>query len=364
MPLVQADDFRKLSIGLLTAAGARDAEASVLTESLVFASLHAHDTHGAGHLYTYVNAYLGLGPFGNTRQEDGEPIIVRETAATLAIDANWCLGFKVAWDATLKVIEKAKQTGIAAATMHRCSHVGALNFYTHEIVRNDMIGLAFAGAGAIAPPHGGTQRMLGTNPISIGVPAGEEYPFLADMSTAAGTAAEINRYLAIGGGLPEGLILDNDGEPTTDPTKFSMRAAGGEPQGAMQNMGGGHKGYALQLAVEMLGGIWSGLLSGQESFIGGRFNNPMSIIAVNVSFFQDLDAFKAKVDARIRELRASRKKAGVERILIPGERGFRAQETRLKEGLPIIPHEWERIVEQAEKLNVPLPDVESAAARG
>lgn len=358
MPQLLADDFRKLSLDLLRAAGTRDAEAKVLTEALIFASLHAHDTHGAGHLPTYVNSYLGQGPFGNTPQMDGEPIIVRESPGTIAIDANWCLGQKVAWDATLAVIEKARNSGIAAATVHQCSHVGALNFYTHEIVKNDMIGMAFAGAGAIAPPFGGTQRMLGTNPVSIGVPAGEEYPVLIDMSTAASTAAEIGRYLAIGGELPPGLILDNDGEPTTDPSKFTMRAGGGDPQGAMQNMGGGHKGYALQLAVEMLGGVWSGLISGQQSFVGGRFNNPISIIAINVSFFQDIEAFKAKVDSRIREIKDSKKRQDVDEIFIPGERGFRAREKRLKEGFPIIPHEWERIVQLAEQLNVALPDVE------
>ncbi len=360
MPNLTVDQFRQLSLDLFAAAGASRAEAEAVTDSLVFASLHGHDTHGAGHLPIYINNFLGIGPFGGGLNKDGQVIIVQESPATVSIDADWCLGQKVAMDATRMVIAKAKNTGIAAATIQRCTHTGALGYFVHEIVQNDMIGLAFTGAAAVSPPTGGAQRMLGTNPLSIGVPAGSEYPLLIDMATSANTWAGIGPLLASGQPLPEGILLDDDGEPTTDPSNFG-RGIGPEVKGAMQNMGGGHKGYAIQLAVEMLGGIWPGLISGNENFATGKFNNPTSIIAINVSFFQDIDAFKQKVDSRIRELKGARKAPGANDILIPGERGFRTKERRLKEGMPIIDHYWHEIAELAEKLNVPLPALDPVA---
>lgn len=360
MPLISVEQFRKLSMDLFAAAGATEDEARAATESLVFASLHGHDTHGAGHIPLYINMYLGVGPFAGSVLKGAQVTIVKESPATVSIDANWSLGQKVAMDATRMVIEKARNSGIAAATIQRCSHTGALGYFVHEIVQNDMIGMAFTCAAAVSPPWGGTQRMLGTNPLSIGVPAGQEPPLLIDMATSANTWAGIGPLLAKGGPLPEGILLDNNGEPTTDPRYFT-RGVGPDVQGAMQNMGGGHKGYAIQLAVEMLGGIWPALMSGNENFATGKFNNPTSIIAINVSFFQDINAFKAKMDSRIRELKGSRKKQGVEEILIPGERGARVREKRLKEGIPIIDHYWQEIAELAEKLNVPLPQGQPVA---
>ncbi|HZP27199.1 MAG TPA: Ldh family oxidoreductase [Dehalococcoidia bacterium] len=355
MPQLSVDQFRKFSMDLFAAAGASKAESTAVTDSLIFASLHGHDTHGAGHLPLYINNYLGIGPFGGSVNKDGKVTIVKESPATIAIDANWCLGQKVAMDATQMVIEKAKVTGIAAATMYQCTHTGALGYFVYEIVKNDMIGLAFTGAAAVSPPWGGAERMLGTNPLSIGVPAGKEYPLLIDMATSSNTWAGIGPLLA-SGKIPDGMLLNDDGEPSNDPRDFSR--PGAEQRGAMQNMGGGHKGYALQLAVEMLGAVWPGLITGNENFATGKFNNPTSIIAINVSFFQDLQAFKDKIDSRIREIKSSKKKSGVDEILIPGERGFKAQERRVKEGIPIIDHYWHEIVGLAEKLNVPLPEGE------
>ena len=149
MPQLSVDQFRKFSMDLFAAAGASVAEATAVTDSLIFASLHGHDTHGAGHLPLYINNYLGIGPFGGSVNKDGQVTIVKESPATIAIDANWCLGQKVAMDATQMVIEKAKVTGIAAATMHQCTHTGALGYFVNEIVQADMIGLAFTGAAAV-----------------------------------------------------------------------------------------------------------------------------------------------------------------------------------------------------------------------
>jgi len=351
MPNISVEQFRDFSNRMFEAAGATAREARTVTESLLFASLRGHDTHGVGHMPLYIESYLGTGNFGLNKS--AKPT-VNETPATYAINADGGQGQQACLEATEKVIEKAKQTGIAAATVGNNTHNGALSYYVDKIAQNDMIGIAFTCSGACTPPWGGTERILGTNPIAFGIPAGEEFPIIIDMSTSAATWMGLLPKIMHGGPLPEGWVLDDDGEPTTDPDKFTMPRQDGV-RGAMNNMAGNHKGYAIQLAVEMLGGILPWLMTSNEAMGTGRLTTPMFIIAINVSFFQDIEAFKRKVDQRIREIKNSKKKQGVEEILIPGERGFRLQEQRLREGVPIAENYWALISELAEKLNVPLP---------
>lgn len=356
MPNVSVAEFRDFSNRIFQAVGATQEDAEIITESLLFASLRGHDSHGAGHMPLYIQNYLGRGFSIN---KDYKPRIVNETPATIAVDADYGLGQKVCMDVTNKVIEKAKTTGIAAGTVGKNTHNGALAYYVDKIVHNDMIGLAFTGAGACAPPYGGVERMLGTNPVGISIPAGEEFPIVIDMATSSATWMGLMPKLMRGDPIPEGVLLDDEGNPTTDPEKFTTPAAP-EIHGAMNNMAGNHKGYAIQLAVEMLGGIFPGMLTGNEATTGGRLTTPMFIIAINVSFFQDIDAFKAKVDSRIREIKNSKKRKGVDEILIPGERGFRLQEKRLKDGIPIPDAYWKQIQEHATALNVPMPEMATA----
>jgi LDH2 family malate/lactate/ureidoglycolate dehydrogenase len=356
MPTVTVQQFEAISTKLFIAAGAREDEAKTITESLLFASLRGHDTHGVGHLPLYVRNYLGGGPFGGMNKE-GSMTIVRETPATVVIDANWCLGQKVAMRATEMLVEKARKTGISAATINHATHIGALSFYTAKIVEHDMIGIGFVCAGACTPPLGGVERLLGTNPMSIGIPTKKEPPIIVDMATSATTWMGLLPMLARGGGrLPEGLILDDHGEPTTDPGQFSLPWSK-EEHGAIANMGGGPKGYSIQVAVEMLGGVLPALMTGNEIFKEGKFNNPCFLMAINIAFFQDVEAFKEKVDARATEIRASKKMSGVDAIHLPGERSFRTQQKRLKEGIPIHEKDWEEIAKLADELKIDLPSI-------
>jgi len=203
--------------------------------------------------------------------------------------------------------------------------------------------------------------MLGTNPIAFGIPANEEQPIIIDMTTSSSSWAGLRPYMAAGQ-LPPGLVLDSEGEPTTNPADFSYGSSGN--MGFLDNMAGTHKGYALQLAVEMIGSIFPGMMTGNEVGKGGKLNNPALIMAINIAFFQDVDAFKAKVDARIREIKGSKKKKGVEEILLPGERGARTMEKRLKDGIPVHEAYWEEIEAAAQHLGVDLGDFVGAASRG
>jgi LDH2 family malate/lactate/ureidoglycolate dehydrogenase len=353
MPTVSVEQFQAISTALFSAAGASSADGQAATESLLWASLRGHDSHGFGHLPIYVRGYTGGGRFGEVNR-DGTLVVLRETPSTFVIDADWGLAQKAMMTAVEMAIEKAHTAGVVACTLCRTGHTGALGYYTSQIVDNDMIGMIFSCSGAASAPYGGAERMLGTNPISIGIPAGAEPPIIVDMATSSTTWLGIERLLDGGGSIPEGLVLDDDGEPTTDPTKFFGAPSSAEQRGTMASFGRDHKGYAIQLAVEMLGGILPALMTGNEVWLEGKLQVPSLIVVVNVSRFQDVDEFKQTVDSRIRQLKGSRRANGAGEIHVPGEKGFRMKETRVKTGIPIPDEDWKQIEELAAELDVDL----------
>lgn len=218
MPNVTVDQFRTIADKIFKTAGATDREIGALVDALVWASLHGHDTHGLGHFPMYVRGYTTGGPLG-TVKKGGEYRIVNDTPATVAIEADWCLGHYVTNEATDMVIEKAKKTGIAIGTVANCTHNGALGFYANKIVDNDMVALLFTCSGAASPPWGGVDRMLGTNPLAVGIPAKDEYPIIIDMGTSSTTWAGLNLHRRAGN-LPPNLFLNEEGESTTDLSLF------------------------------------------------------------------------------------------------------------------------------------------------
>ncbi len=354
MPVITVKQFEETCRTVFGAVGVSDEDIRVITDSLMFASLRGHDSHGIGHLAAYVRGYMGQRSNFAGVKKDAKPRILRETPATVMIDADRCIGPRVTMWATEIIINKAKTSGIAAATVHNCVHNGTMAYYMDKIARADMIGMGFTNAGAASPPWGGVERMLGTNPFGMGFPAKECPPIVIDMSTSSTSWAGIQPMVASGKFAP-GIIQDEFGEPTTDPSKFS-RGGQGPNKGAMQNMSGNHKGFAIQLATEVLGGILPSLMTGNEVSMDKSFNNPSFLVAINISFFQDLDSFKQKMDFRIKQLKASKKKPGVEEIYMPGERSLRNAEKYRKEGIPIDSHYWNEIIKLAEELKVSLPE--------
>lgn len=361
MVKITAAQYKEVCNTLLKAVGAEEDEIRIIADATLFASLHGHDSHGIGHLPMYVQGYRGQGATFKGVQRGAKISVEKETPATVVINGNWAAGHKVSLEATEIVINKAKTTGIAAATVYNSVHNGALSYYVNKIVENDMIGMFFTCAASITPPHGGTERMLGTNPMSMGFPSRNELPIIFDMATSSATHVGLNALMRAGGAIAPGLLLDDYGEPTTDARAFSRGGAGQEAHGSMANMASNHKGYAIQLAVEVLGGILPALITGKEVSAIGRFHNPALIIAINVSFFQDLDAFKDKMDARIRQLKSSKKKPGVNEIFMPGEQGFKKSIKNLKDGMSIDDAYWNELTKLANELNVRLPDIQTVS---
>lgn len=350
--------FEALCNRLLQAAGAGDEDRAVITDALLWATLRGNDSHGIAHLPMYVRMYLRpedpprLNPAAN-------PTVTSTADAVVVVDGDGGPGQRVLRLAADLSAERATRTGVAVATAVRSTHHGALGYALERLVRRDMIGLIFVCSGASTPPYGGSERKLGTNPVAIGIPAGECPPILVDMSTSASTWLGLLARWKSGDPIPEGVILDDDGRPTTDRAAFTFgfRSQDATPRGALSTIGGGHKGSALQLAVEMLGGILPGLLSGND--IGTEGQVTATVMALRVGAFQDVGAFKARVDERIRELKASRPAAGSDGIWMPGERGYETAKLRRDGGIPIGSDDWSRMAKVASEVGVDIEELVS-----
>jgi uncharacterized oxidoreductase len=310
MPIVQADRLREIEVVLLQAAGASAEEAAIVAKHSVAANLAGHDSHGIIQIPIYIDRIR------RGHIVPGAPIeVTNETDSTTVIDGHWGFGYVVSEQAMEMTIAKAKQRGAAAATVYRQSHVGRLTDYPVMATEAGMIGIMTADSGRSTKnvvPFGGTKRRLGTNPICIAVPSDLDGPMFIDMATSAVAGGKVSLAVARNQSIPEGWIVDKDGNPSTDPNDLTDGGAQ-LPLGATE----GHKGYGLSVMIEILSGILTGLGFGHDP--SGRHNDGCFIAAFDVSAFRPLADFKREVAELAKYLKDTPTAAGFNNIYYPGE---------------------------------------------
>jgi L-2-hydroxycarboxylate dehydrogenase (NAD+) len=203
---------------------------------------------------------------------------------------------------------------------------------------HDMIGLYFAvGNANHLPPWGGLDMLLSTNPIAAAIPAGTEKPIVLDMATTVAAYGKVKTKALLGQSMPEGWMIDREGKPLTDPKRAD--------EGMLLPLGGmeaGYKGYGLALIIGLLAGTLGGAAMGKDVIDFNHddssvTNTGQAIAAINLAAFGDVDAFKARVDTLVRDLRGSERMPGVDRIFVPGERSHATRAIRSSHGIPIAP---------------------------
>jgi LDH2 family malate/lactate/ureidoglycolate dehydrogenase len=343
MPNVQAGRLRTIGARILVAAGAKPEHAETIVQHTVGANLAGHDSHGIMLVPTYID---------RINKNHIEPLadyeVTRETDATITVDGHWGFGYVVSEYTMGRVIEKAKAHGLGAATVFRQSHVGRVADYPLMAVREGMIGIMTADSGRSAKqvaPFGGRDPRLGTNPICIAMPSNLEGPLYVDMATSAVAAGKINVAVARNQSIPEGWLIDKDGNATTDPA--ALRAGG-----ALLPLGGdqGYKGYGLSVMVEILSGILPGLGFGHEP--SGRHNDGIFMAAFRVDAFLDLDQFKREVTEFAEYLKATPKAEGFNEIYYPGEIEYVTTQRKLVDGIDVEDATWNQLVELAKEYGV------------
>lgn len=326
-------------------------DAKIAAEILLTADLRGVDSHGIIRLDTYYGTRLRKGLI-----DPHAPLtVVRETATTLALDGGSGLGQVVAYNAMQRCIEKARQSGLAMATVRNSNHYGIAGYYAMMALPEDMIGVSFTNAQPLVAPTYGRKAMLGTNPIAVAVPAGGEHPYVLDMATSIVPIGRITVYDKAGKSIPEGWGIDHEGQITTDPKQVL-------DGGALMPLGGidlmrGYKGYSLALLVDIFSGVLAGSAFGTD--VAQPANNTPARVghffaAMRVDAFRPLDEFKQDMDALIRMMKDSPKAVGQERIFIAGEKEFEMADRRRTQGIPLLETVVESLKASGQTVGLPF----------
>jgi uncharacterized oxidoreductase len=312
-------------MALFTGAGASPDDARITVESLIESSLAGHDSHGV----IRIPEYLGFLAQGIIRP-NAAITVERTGRGTAIVDCGHGFGPAGARRAVDEAIHIAREERTACVITRRCNHVGRLGAWVHQAADAGMIALATCNSpvyGHHVLPWGGRDARLATNPIAYAVPSSGA-PIVADFSTSVAPEGKIRFYRNEGKPVPDGWILDSDGNPTNDPNRFY-----GPPKGGILPLGGsaGHKGYALSLLVEILGSALAGYGPQDPAFVG----NGNCFLVIDPAAFCPPDVFRRHIDETIAYMKSSRPAPGVEEVLVPGELEFRTRQRRLKDGIPV-----------------------------
>jgi LDH2 family malate/lactate/ureidoglycolate dehydrogenase len=335
-----AERLREFCTRVFEHFGVPPADAAQAADVLASADLRGVDSHGVARLRTYSDM-LSLGrinPRPNVR-------IVRELPATATVDGDNGLGLVVAPRANEIAMAKAEAVGAAVVSVSNTNHFGMAGYYPLRALDLGLIGWAMCNSTKLVAPLWGAERMLGTNPIAIAFPAGEEPPVVIDLATSATAYGKIEIARRKGEPIPPGWAVDRDGNPATWPEQM---VDGGAllPLGSTREAGG-HKGFCLAAAVDILSCVLSGANWGpfappfalrQEEparSVGKGIGHAFG--ALRIDGFIDPAEFRRQMDDWVRTLRATRPAPETEGVVIPGDPERRAAAARAVTGIPLLP---------------------------
>ena len=318
----------------LVAMGMAKDRADVTAGLMVKTDLRGVDSHGIDMLPRYHELW---------RQGfvvmDGEPVVVRDFAATALYDGAKGLGHYVSTRAMRLAIDKARVAGIGIVTVRNSGHFGAAANYSMMALAHDMIGLATTNSPYVAMvPTFGRVPKLSTNPISFAAPAGRHAPFVLDMATTTVAVGKVRIASRWGKPIPAGWALDDQGDPTTDPD-VAMKHRLLSPLGGSRELGG-HKGYGLGMMVDILSGVLPGAVYGDLFQRGGHAERKVQdvghcFVAIDPARFRPLEEFKHDMDDMFDSVKGSPPAEGQTRVFVAGEPEAECERRRLREGIPI-----------------------------
>lgn len=341
MIVFPAHRLKRLGTEIFTAQGLTREKAEFISDTLVEASLTGHDSHGVSYFVTY-----------SDRMRKGyidpraEPTVFRETDASALVDGHWAPGQITALRVMKIAVEKGKRHAVAAVGAFNCNHIGRVGYYTNWAAGQGVVAMMFANVGHPAVTvYGGMGRVFGTNPMSVAVPMGEAKPFLLDYATSVVAEGKVSVARARHEKIPTHWTRDKDGNVTDDP--FAIR------EGGWLLPFGEHKGYCLQLLVELLGSALTGSRSGIDPKLEPPSTNGIFAVAIDPNAFVGLDAFRNNADSIISHVKAVKPEPR-RRVLVPGEPEWETKETRLREGIPIPDDTWGQISKLAGELGIDI----------
>ncbi|NVK50890.1 MAG: Ldh family oxidoreductase [Cyclobacteriaceae bacterium] len=333
------DQLYKFTHDILLKLGCSELHAQIGSEVLLSADLRGVDSHGVARL----SGYVRLWEKGRINANPSIKI-VHETPSTAVVDGDGGLGLVVAPYAMNVAIEKASKAGTGWVSVKNSNHYGIAGYHAMMALDHDMIGISLTNASPLVSPTFSKERLLGTNPISVAIPAKEEPPFVADMATTTAANGKLEILQRKGKDAPWGWIQDKEGNPTTS-------ANGVKDGGALLPLGGdrehgSHKGYALGAIVDIFSAVLSGANYGPwvPPFVAFLEPDPNPVGegighffgAMRVDAFRPADEFKSNMDNWIKRFRSAKPSDGNKKVLIPGDPERELEVIRRVEGIPLL----------------------------
>jgi len=357
-PSFSADTVRAQTLLILKGWGMEGEDVEATADALLDCDLRGIDTHGISLLALYAN-WIKEGGFHLAARAE----LVQEGPASALLDAKGGLGFAVSVRAAKLAARKAKECGVAAVTVRNSHHFGAAGYYARIAAREGVVALVATSTKVVClVPPGAAEPVLGTNPLAYGVPRAEGEPIVFDMATSTAAGNKIRLYQLTGTPVPEGWVVDGDGNPVTDPDLaakmvYEKGPGGLTPLGATPVLGA-HKGYGLALLVHFLGGTLAG-----GRFAGSRNpDHPQGegdnighfFLAVDPAAFRLMDDFLADVGDVESSLRTAPASNPERPVLLPGDIEEEVRRRRLADGIPLAPNLIGKLRAIAAEIGVPF----------
>jgi L-2-hydroxycarboxylate dehydrogenase (NAD+) len=340
---------------IFRAIGCDESDAGVAAKSLLSADLRGVDSHGVARLSGYVRLWEV-----NRINAKADIKMVHETPSTAVVDGDSGLGLVVAPFAMKVAINKARAVGTGWVSVKNSNHFGIAGEHAMMALQEDMIGIAMTNASPLVSPTFSVERLLGTNPIAVAIPAGEQPPFVADFATTTAANGKLEILQRKKQEAPLGWIQDKNGAPSTNADELKHGGAllplGGDREH------GSHKGYALGAIVDIFSAVLSGANYGPwvppfPAYVPMPQNMPGEGIghffgAMRIDAFRPAEEFKKNMDQWITRFRSAKTVAGQERVLIPGDTEREITEQRLARGIPLMQVVIEDLQQLAMKFKV------------
>ncbi len=337
--------------------GCSDQDAAIAARALLSADLRGIDSHGVARLSGYIRLW-------EAKRINVKPAIkiVHETPSTAVVDGDSGLGLVVAPYSMQVAIDKAKQVGTGWVSVNHSNHFGIAGYHAMMALEHDMIGIAMTNASALVAPTFSIERLLGTNPICVAIPAGTEPAFVADLATTTAANGKLEILQRKNLPAPLGWIQDKDGNSSTNPHELK----GG---GALLPLGGdrehgSHKGYALGAVVDIFSAVLSGANYGPwvppfPAYVPMPDNMPGKGIghffgAMRIDAFRSAHEFKLHMDQWIQRFRSAKTTKDQARVMIPGDPEREASAERMAYGIPLLNAVIEDLKDLGERFEIPF----------
>ena len=333
------EHLREFTERVFVSCGVPKEDATTAADVLLTADIWGIASHGVARLRAYFEM-LTRGLINPRPQMK----TLRELPATAVLDGDNGLGLVVGPQANVMAMEKAEAAGSGWVSVCHSNHFGIAGYYPFKAIERDLIGWAMTNTPPLVSPLWGAERMLGTNPIAVAFPGQDEPPVVIDMSTSGVSYGVVETATRNGSTLPEGLLIDGDGRPTTLPADLvnggALMPLGGD------RIRGGHKGYCLAAMIDLLCGVLSGAnwgpfippfphyLKQPERSVGKGLGHLFG--AFRIDGFMEPNEFKLRVDEWRRVFKATKPAPQAEGVLIPGDPERAAEARCMKDGVPLV----------------------------